>query len=135
MNWYLTQSRINKLKSKIENNMSADIKLSKAQINKIIKSGGALGSLLARFLLQIQIKPAISLGKNILALLGLSADNVSSSYCNSQKKMYVHGTKMVKFSNNDLNDMTKIVKALEDSNVLIKGVSKTLKNDIKKVVL
>ena len=31
--------------------------------------------------------------------------------------------------------MTKIVKALEDSNVLIKGVSKTLKTDLKKVVL
>ena len=31
--------------------------------------------------------------------------------------------------------MTKIVKALEDSDVLMKGVTKTLKNDIKKVVL
>ena len=52
--------------------MSADIKLSKAQINKIIKSGGALGLMLATFLLKL-IKPAISLGKNILAPLGLSA--------------------------------------------------------------
>ena len=52
--------------------MSADKKLSKAQINKIIKSAGALGSVLARFLPTL-IKPAISLGKNILAPLGLSA--------------------------------------------------------------
>ena len=37
--------------------MSADIKLSKAQIKKVIMSGGALGT------------PAISLGKNILAHL------------------------------------------------------------------
>ena len=51
------------------------------------------------------------------------------------KKMYGHGTKTVKVSNEDLNDMTKIVKALEDSNVLIKRVTKTLKNDIKKAVL
>ena len=46
--------------------------------------------------------------------------------------MYGHGTKTVKFSNKDLNDMTKIVKALEDSDVLIKGVTKTLKSDMKK---
>ena len=52
--------------------MSADIKISKAQINKITKSGGALGSILARFLPKL-IKPAISSGKTILAHLGLSA--------------------------------------------------------------
>ena len=46
--------------------------------------------------------------------------------------MYGHGTKTVKFSNKDLNDMTKIVKALEDSDVLMKGVTQTLKIDIKK---
>ena len=42
--------------------MSADIKLRKAQINKIIKSGGALGSVLMIFLPKL-IKPAVSLGK------------------------------------------------------------------------
>ena len=31
--------------------------------------------------------------------------------------------------------MTKIVKALEDSDVLMKGITKILKNDIKKEVL
>ena len=52
-----------------------------------------------------------------------------------QKKMYGSGTKTVKFSNNDLNDMNKIVKGLEDFDVLMKGMTKTLKNDIKKEVL
>ena len=51
-----------------------------------------------------------------------------------QKKMYGSGTKTVRFSNKDLDVMTKIVKALEDFDVLIKGVTKTLKNDIKKEV-
>ena len=74
---YLTQTQINKLRGKVENNMSTDIKLSKAQINKIIKSGGALGSILARFLPKL-IKPAISLGKNILAPLApLSATDAA----------------------------------------------------------
>ena len=49
--------------------------------------------------------------------------------------MYGSRTKTVKFSNKDLDDMAKIVKALEDSDVLIRGVTKTLKNDIKKEVL
>ena len=68
---FLTQTQINKLREKLENNMSTDIKLRKTQINKLIKEG-ALGSILARFLPKL-IKPAISLGKNILAPLGLSA--------------------------------------------------------------
>ena len=69
---FLTQTQINKLREKVENNMSPNIKLSKAQINKLIKEGGSSGSVLAKFLPKL-IKPVISLGKNILAPLGLSA--------------------------------------------------------------
>ena len=82
---YLTQTQINKLREKVEKNMSTDIKLSKAQINKLIKSGGALGSILARFLPKL-IKPAISLGKNILAPLGLSAAMSTTDAAINQKK-------------------------------------------------
>ena len=49
--------------------------------------------------------------------------------------MYESRTKTVEFSNKDLDDMTKIVKDLEDSDVLMKRMTKTLKNDIKKEVL
>ena len=49
-----------------------------------------------------------------------------------QKMVHGYGTKTVRFSNKDLDDMTKIVKALEDSDVLMKGITETLKNDIKK---
>ena len=69
---YLAEQQLNKLRKKIENNMSTDIKLNKVQINKIIKEGGNLGRLLMNFLPKL-IKPAISIGKNILAALGLSA--------------------------------------------------------------
>ena len=105
--------------------MSIGIKLRKAQINKVIKSGGALGSILARFLAKL-MKQALSLAKNILAPLGLSAA-MSATDVAIQKKIYGSGTKTVEFSNKDLDDMTKIVKALEDSDVLMKGVTKTLK--------
>ena len=50
------------------------------------------------------------------------------------KKIHGYG-KTVKFSNEDIKDMTRIVKTLEDSDVLMKGVTETFKNDIKKVVL
>ena len=69
------------------------------------------------------------MGKNILAPLGLSATAAAI-----QKKMYGSGTKTVTFSNEDLDGIAKIVKALEDSDLLMKGVTKTLKNDIKKEV-
>ena len=71
------------------------------------------------------------IGKNSLVPLGLSAA-ISATDAAIQKKVYGSGTKAVKFFNKDLNDMTKIVKALEDSDVLMKGVTKTQKNDIKK---
>ena len=58
--------------------------MSKTQINKLIKSRGALGSILARFLPKL-IKPAISLGKNILVPLGLSA-SMSAPDATIQKK-------------------------------------------------
>ena len=34
-------------------------------------------------------------------------------------------------SNKDMNDIMKIIKALENSNILIKGVTKTIKNETK----
>ena len=69
---YLAEQQLNKLRKTIKNNMSTDIKLRKVQINKIIKEGGNLGRILMKFLPKL-IKPAISIGKNILAPLGLSA--------------------------------------------------------------
>ena len=44
----LTTRQKTKLRNAFENNMSTDIKLSKAQISKIIQSGGFLGSLLSK---------------------------------------------------------------------------------------
>ena len=46
---YLAGQQLNKLRKKIENKMSADVKLSKVQINTIIKEGGNLGRLLMIF--------------------------------------------------------------------------------------
>ena len=50
-----------KLRNAFNNNMLTDIKLSKAQISKIIWSGGFLGSLLSK------LAGALMMAKNILA--------------------------------------------------------------------
>ena len=52
--------------------MSADIKLSKTQIFKIIQSGGFLGSLLSKLAGPL-MKVAVPLAKNVLAPLGITA--------------------------------------------------------------
>ena len=54
------------------NNMSTDLKLSKAQISKIIQSGWFLGSLLSKIAGTL-MKIAILLAKSVLAPLGFTA--------------------------------------------------------------
>ena len=61
-----------KLRNAFNNNMSTDLKLSKAQISKIIQSGGFLGSLLSKLAGPL-MKVAIPLAKNVSAPLGITA--------------------------------------------------------------
>ena len=61
-----------KLRNAINNNLATDIKLSKAQIKKIIQSGGFLGELLSKLAGPL-MKVALPLAKNVLAPLGLTA--------------------------------------------------------------
>ena len=49
-----------------------------------------------------------------------------------KKKMYGSGTTTLIVSSKDMNDIMKIVQALEDSNILLKGVTKTIENETKK---
>ena len=64
----LTTRQATKQRNTFENNMSTDIKLSKAEISIIIQSGGFLG-LLLRKLADPLMKVAVRLAKNILLLL------------------------------------------------------------------
>ena len=50
MNYCLQQDKKKKVRNAFNNNASTDIKLSKAQINKIIQSGGFLGKLVGPLL-------------------------------------------------------------------------------------
>ena len=68
----LTTRQKTKIRNAFNNNMSTDLKLSKAQINKIIQSGGFLGSLLSKLAGPL-MKVAIPLAKNVLAPLRITA--------------------------------------------------------------
>ena len=68
----LTTRQKTKLRKAFNNNMSTDLKLSKAQISKIIQSEGFLGSLLSKLASPL-MKIAIPLAKNVLAPLGITA--------------------------------------------------------------
>ena len=68
----LTRRQKTKLRNAFSNNMSTDLNLSKAQIFKIIKSGGFLGSLLSKLAGPL-MKVAVPLAKNILAPLEITA--------------------------------------------------------------
>ena len=47
------------------------------------------------------------------------------------KKIHSSGTTTLIISNEEMNDIMKIVQGLEDSNILLKGVTKTIKNETK----
>ena len=76
------------------------------------------------------MKVAVPLAKNILAPLGITAA-ASAIDAGIQKKIHGSGTTTLIISNEEMNDIMKIVQALEDSNILLKGVTKTIKNETK----
>ena len=130
----LTTRQNTKLRNAVNNNSATDIKLSKAQIKRIIQSGGFLGKLLSKLAGPL-MKVALPLAKNVLAPLGLTAA-MSAIDGSIQKK--IHGSGATKgagvqliIEQEDMNDIIKIIKALENSGILLKRVSKAIKNETK----
>ena len=124
----LTTRQNTKLRNALNNNSATDIKLSKTQIKKIIQSGGFLGKLLSKLAGPL-MKVALPLAKNVLAPLGLTAAMFAIDG-SIQKKIQGSGVKLI-VEQEDMKDIVKIIKALENSGILFKGVSKTIKNETK----
>ena len=133
----LTTRQRTKLRNAFNNSMSTDIKLniklviklSNSQISKIIQSGKVLGSILSK-LADPLIKVEIPLAKNVLAPLEMTAA-ASAIDSGIQKKIHGSGATTLIISNKEINDIIKIAQALEDSNILLKGVTKTIRNETK----
>ena len=124
----LTTRQNTKLRNAINNNSAIDIKLNKTQIKKLIQSGGFLGKLLSKLAGPL-MKVALSLAKNVLTPLGLTAA-MSTIDGSIQMKIHGSGVKLI-IEEEDMQDIIKIIKELEKSDILLKGVSKTIENEIK----
>ena len=75
------------------------------------------------------MKVAMPLAKNVLAPLGLTAA-MSAIDGSIQKKIHGSGIKLI-IEEEDMQDIIKIIKELENSDILLQGVSKTIENEIK----
>ena len=98
-------------------------------LKTICQSGGFLGSLLIKLVGPL-MKVAIPLAKNVLAP---SAITVAASAIDTgiQKKIHGSGTTMLIISNEEIDNRMKIVQSLGDSDILLKGVTKAIKNETK----
>ena len=119
-------------------NSSDNKKLSKTQLHKIEQSGTFLGRPLLKIGLSLMKNVLKLSAKRVLIPLGLTA---------AAKKMFGPGgrhlylalhpsdlalrTTTLTISNQEMNDIMKIVNSLEESGLLIKGVNKTTKNEAK----
>ena len=134
----LNNTQVSRLHKAFANSSSANIKLSKTQLRKIGQSGGFLGRLLGP-LLKIGL-PLIgnvlkSLPKSVLIPLGLTAAAATdAAICNKifgsghhPSDLALHPSDLVlrvtklTISNEEMNDIMKIVKSLEESGLLSKS--------------
>ena len=122
----LTKRQILSLRKAFANHTSADIKLSKAQLTKMQKVG------LLTFLTQL-LKSGLPLLKSVVKPLGMLGLNAAASATDAaiNKKILGSGNHITLIiSNDDMQDLLKIVKSLEDSGILLDGITETVKNEV-----
>ena len=131
---FLTTRQTIKINS-FANNTLIDVKLSKTQISKIIQLCGSFGSWLCILGKKALTNFVIPLARDNLPVLVI---NLSSNGINtfewkiSGKEVLRVGKGFTLFIlNEDINDIIKIIKSLEDSGVVIDGVTETVKHEIK----
>ena len=140
----LTNRQVANIRKAFANHSSIDIKLSKTELSKMIQSGGFLSKLLGPLLktglplMKSVIKP---LAESVLIPLGLTAAAASAADAGIHKKILgpghpldlapPHNNTILIISNDEMDDILKIVKSLEDSGLLLKRVSETIQHEAK----
>ena len=129
----LSNRQVANLHKVFENSSWNDIKLSKTQLFKMIQSEGFLGILPGPLL-----KTGLPLMKNVFkpsaksALIPLGLTTAASTAdAGIHKKILGPGAATLIISNNELEAIIKIVKSLENSGLLLKGVSETTQKEDK----
>ena len=132
----LTGRQVSSIRKAFSNNSSVDIKFSKTQLSKMIQSGGFLGKLLGSLLkteLPLIKNVITSWAKSVLIPLGLTAAAAAAAADAEilKKTLGSGGHTTLIISNKDIEDLIKIVKSLEDSGLLLKGVTESVQNEVK----
>ena len=114
------------LRNAFANHTSTDIKLSKAQLTKMQKGG------FLRFLAPL-LKSGLSLLKAAAKPLGLLGLTAASSFTDALicKKVGSGNHTTLITSNDDMEDLLKIIKSLEDNGLLLDGITETVKNEVR----
>ena len=102
-------------------------------MHKKEQSGGFLGRLLGPLLkngLPLMKKVLKPLTKSVLIPLRLTAA-ASVTDAAIHKKIFGSAITTLMIINEEMNDILKIVKSLEESDLLIKGARETIKNEVK----
>ena len=104
-------------------------------MHKIGQSRGFLGRILRPLLktgLPLMKNIFKPLAKRVLISLGLTPSaSAADADAAIHKKMFKSGATTLIISNEEMNDIMKIVKSLEETGLLIKGISETMKNEAK----
>ena len=99
----------------------------------MIQSGRVLGSLLSKLAGPL-MKVTVPIAENILAPLGVTAaSSAIDARIKKTKQNEIHGsgTTTLIISNEEMDDIINIVKALEDSDILLKEITETIQNQAK----
>ena len=123
----LTNRQTLSFRKGFNNHTSAVIKFSKVQLTKMQK-GGFLKFLMPLFksglpLLKSVVKP--------LGMLGLTAAASATDAAINKKILGSGNHATLIISNDDMQDLLKIVKSLEDSGILLNRITETVKNEVK----
>ena len=125
----LTNRQISTIRKAFSNNSSPVIKFSKTQLSKMIQSGGFLGKLLGPLLktgLPLIKNVITPLAKSVLIPLGLTAAASAADAGIHKKTLGSGNTTTLIISNKDMEDLIKIAKSLEDSELLLEGVTESV---------
>ena len=133
----LTNKQVANIRQAFVNNSSIDIKLLKTELSKMIQWGGFRGRLLGALLktgfllIKNVIKP---LAESVLNPLGLIAASpaadagIHKKILRSENPSSFDNNTVLIITNDEMEDIIKIGKSLEDSGFLLKGGTETVQN-------
>ena len=122
----LTNRQTLSLRKAFNNHTSANIKFSKAHLTKMQKGG------FSKFLMPL-LKSGLTLLKSVvkpLIILGLTAAASATDAAINKKILGSGNHTTLIISNNDMQDLLKIVKPLEDSAILLNEITETVNNEV-----